>query len=316
MQAKTESVPIVLFGAGKVGRRALEFYGADHVIAFCDNNEKLWGTELFGKSVLSYQDLKKRMREEPLDIVLSVTRFDAVREIVAKLENDGLQYRYFSDDMGSNAKSNQDCFTDIYKNHKWGGDSDFYSGPGSHRESIIRPYIQLLVRLILNNELHRVVDFGCGDFHIMGQVLKVVREKGFACDYTGIDVVQDLISHHVEEFGDADTRFLCADASAPDTMLPDGDILIVREVLQHLTNADIAKILAKATKYHYILDTEGIYEGQGVRYNLDIKTGPYTRANKISGVYLEQPPYNKRNIVHLLRVPEDGAVIRTSLIIQ
>lgn len=113
MQAKTESVPIVLFGAGKVGRRALEFYGADHVIAFCDNNEKLWGTELFGKSVLSYQDLKKRMREEPLDIVLSVTRFDAVREIVAKLENDGLQYRYFSDDMGSNAKSNQDCFTDI-----------------------------------------------------------------------------------------------------------------------------------------------------------------------------------------------------------
>lgn len=161
-----------------------------------------------------------------------------------------------------------------------------------------------------------MVDLGCGDFHIMGQVLKVVREKGFACDYTGIDVVQDLISHHVEEFGDADTRFLCADASAPDTMLPDGDILIVREVLQHLTNADIAKILAKATKYHYILDTEGIYEGQGVRYNLDIKTGPYTRANKISGVYLEQPPYNKRNIVHLLRVPEDGAVIRTSLIIQ
>lgn len=308
--------PIVLFGAGKVGRRAFEAYGAERVRAFCDNNEKLWGTKLLGKPVWSYVELRQRWKAEDLDVVLAVTRLDAVREIVTRLDADGIAHRHFTEDEHLAPTSNADCFDDIYANHRWGGDTGFYSGSGSHTEAIIRPYIELLTRLIADNEWHRIVEIGCGDFNIMRQVLASVAEQGGVCDYTGLDVVQTLITHNIATYGAENIHFRCADASAPGTVLPDGDVCIIRQVFQHLTNADIARILEKAEKYRYLLVTEHICEGSGVKYNLDKIAGAHIRLYELSGVYLEQPPYSKQNIVHLLRVPESGGIIRTSLVIQ
>ena len=315
-QEKAPSHPIVLFGAGKVGRRALAFYGAERVQAFCDNNEKLWGKELLGKPVWSYEELRRCAAEKTLDIVLAVTRIDAVREIAMRFLADGVKYRYFVDDEQPAPTSNADCFETIYKNHLWGGEHGFYSGSGSHTEEIIRPYIDLLARLIVDNGLHRVVEIGCGDFNIMQQVLARVAAQGFVCDYMGLDVVQTLIAHNQEIYETEHIHFASGDASKEDMTLPDGDLCIIRQVLQHLTNADIACILEKTKKYRYLLVTEHIYEGAGVQYNRDKIAGAHIRLFELSGVYLEQPPYNKRNIVHLLRVPEDGGIIRTSLVIQ
>jgi hypothetical protein len=307
---------MILFGAGKVGRRALTFYGAERVLAFCDNNEKLWGTKLLGKPVWSYEELRRHVAKEPLDIVLAVTRMDAVREIVMKLSADGVTYRHFVEDEQTAPASNAACFDTIYKNHLWGGEQGFYSGSGSHTEAIIRPYIDVLTRLIVDNQLHRIVEIGCGDFNIMGKVLGALWADGYTYDYHGFDVVPALIAHNQTVYGRPHVDFSYADASAPDTVLPDGDLCIIRQVLQHLTNADIAHILEKTEKYRYLLVTEHIYEGEGIQYNRDKIAGAHIRLFELSGVYLEQPPYNKHNIVHLLRIPEYGGIIRTSLVIQ
>jgi len=218
--------------------------------------------------------------------------------------------------MQEEASSNKDCFETIYQNHIWGGEDEFYSGAGSHDESIIRPYIELLERLIAEHGIRRIVEVGCGDFNIMKQVLGDIEKSGISYDYTGMDVVSDLISHNDEVFGTKNIHFRCADASDPETDLPDGDILIIRQVLQHLSNRDIKRILAKTRKYRYLLITEHIYEGPGIRYNLDKPVGPGIRLSQRSGVYIEKFPYHMKNVTHLLRVPQYGGTIRTSLVTQ
>jgi len=72
----------------------------------------------------------------------------------------------------------------------------------------------------------------------------------------------------------------------------------------------------KTQKSRYILVTEHIYEGDGVKYNLDKKVSGNIRLNMLSGVYLDKPPYSYSNIVHLLKIPSAGGVIRTSLIVN
>lgn len=51
---KIQNRPIVIFGCGKYGKKvcsALDMRGID-IVAFCDNNEKLWNTEYYGIKIL------------------------------------------------------------------------------------------------------------------------------------------------------------------------------------------------------------------------------------------------------------------------
>ena len=138
-----------------------------------------------------------------------------------------------------------------------------------------------------------------------------------AYSYRGIDVVDDLIEHNKKTFGDENTTFECIDVSQDGVMIPEGDLLIIRQVLQHLSNADIQKILQKSFRFKYILVTEHIIEGPNVIPNLEIpQVGFTTRGSIGSGVYIEYPPYNYKNVVHLLKIYQYGAPIRTSLIIN
>ena len=117
--------------------------------------------------------------------------------------------------------SNKEFFDHIYKTHMWGGQSGFYSGTGSHDEKIILPYIELLKHLIVDNRIERIVEIGCGDFNVMGQVLGYLWAKGYPCDYAGIDVVPDLVSYNESVFSRPGVHFSCADASQPETELPE-----------------------------------------------------------------------------------------------
>ena len=50
---------IILFGAGRDGRSALDDFGNENVFCFCDNNRSLWGREVAGKRVISPDELKQ-----------------------------------------------------------------------------------------------------------------------------------------------------------------------------------------------------------------------------------------------------------------
>lgn len=149
----------------------------------------------------------------------------------------------------STLKSNSEIFSEIYANNRWGkpdvAGEKFRSGGGSHEEKVIVPYINTLIPLLTNNGIRNIVDLGCGDFWIMRHVLEALSNAGYNFFYTGIDVVEDLISYNAERFKHPNIRFLCRDVTTDNEPLPDGDILIIRQVLQHLSNADIKKSLTK-----------------------------------------------------------------------
>lgn len=50
---------IILFGAGKIGREALTYFGSEHISCFCDNDPVLWGKEVLGKKVVAPSELKE-----------------------------------------------------------------------------------------------------------------------------------------------------------------------------------------------------------------------------------------------------------------
>jgi hypothetical protein len=66
----------------------------------------------------------------------------------------------------------------------------------------------------------------------------------------------------------------CADII--EDKLPEGDLCLIRQVLQHLSNRQISRVLANCTKFPYLVVTEDVYSGPRVRVNLDIMHGPTT----------------------------------------
>ena len=75
-------------------------------------------------------------------------------------------------------------------------------------------------------------------------------------------------------------------------VLPDGELCLVRQVLQHLSNDQISIILEKLTKFKFVLISEH-HPAELYQYNIDKPAGAAIRAYKGSGVYLEKPPFEK-----------------------
>lgn len=296
---------IILFGAGEIGRQALDFYGADRVVYFCDNNPALLGKEIAGKKVINFPALEKIWKD--YHVVLAVGAKAGI-SIVPQLRRCGIEFSFFRDEQTDTTTGYKETFSHIYAKNLWGG-RQWYSGSGSHDETIIHPYIRLLIDLIKNNDISSIVDIGCGDFNIMQQVLADCSE---VTSYVGIDVVDGLVARNQRKFGSDSIRFVSLDASDETIKLPKAELCIIRQVLQHLDNAAIRRVVAKLQAYRYVLVTEHIYEGEGVIYNLDKPANGDIRLSRLSGVYLDQPPYNIP-MVHLLKCRQNGGVIRTSI---
>ena len=66
---------------------------------------------------------------------------------------------------------------------------------------------------------------------------------------------------------------------------------MVRQVLQHLSNAEVQSIANKLTAYKYIILTEHLSNGV-FEPNKDIISGQGIRLKKQSGIDLLKPPFN------------------------
>ncbi|MCF1196642.1 class I SAM-dependent methyltransferase [Mangrovimonas futianensis] len=173
----------------------------------------------------------------------------------------------------------------IYDQHLWGGHPhDFYSGEGSHDPKIVEPYVDSVSAFLKNFDSSLIVcDLGCGDFNI-GRQLAPFTQK-----YIGIDIVASLIERNKTLFTEKDLEFYTLDISKDD--LPPADCVILRQVLQHLSNAEIQRILNKIVSYKYIILTEHLPMGDFTP-NKDIISGQGIRLKQKSGVDLLQPPFN------------------------
>jgi hypothetical protein len=200
-------------------------------------------------------------------------------------------------------------FADIYRHGEWGGNSsEYYSGSGSHEPSIVSPYVQAVQTLLRNMPSPPVlVDLGSGDFNVGKNFVELVKHY-YACD-----IVPDLQKHNAEKFQNQNLEFLCLNAVEDD--LPDGDLIVVRQVFQHLSNDQISQVVRKCFKYPRWLITEHLPCGEEFQPNADITAGCGIRVLFKSGVVLTAPPFNVEGYSTrvVCEVPEHGAVIRTTL---
>lgn len=212
--------------------------------------------------------------------------------------------------------SNEEIFSAIYKENMWGGKKgEFFSGDGTHFEGR-SAYIETVVSFIKEHNIQAITEVGCGDFAIMRNILAQVPEV----KYTGLDVVPDLVAHNNAQFKSASISFQVTDAV--NDPLPGAELIIIRQVLQHLKNAAVAKVLEKVKIFNYALITEHVPITKDVEPNLDKSTGPHIRTRINSGLFIDLPPFSMPNTSVLLDSRRDEtikgkimpAVIRTYLV--
>ena len=170
-------------------------------------------------------------------------------------------------------------FERIYERGDWGKDAKGkgVSGPGSTLAAT-RQYRAFLQDFLAANRIRSVVDAGCGDWEFSQKI----NWKGI--DYLGLDIVPAVVEANRRRFGSANVRFAVADIVRGD--LPPADLLIVKDVLQHLSNADIALVLKKLQGYRHVLIVNDVRPDTLTAEPTDIATGGYRLLD------VTRPPYS------------------------
>jgi hypothetical protein len=183
--------------------------------------------------------------------------------------------------------SRPEVFDTIYRNNIWGG-SDKLSGYGSSGPHA-QAYIDFVKRFAKEKDVRTILDGGCGDFGIGSKICGCV-ERYIATDISDVIIRLNKTKH--SEFKNVEFRRLdlCVDP------LPPADLITVREVFQHLSNADIALALANIEKSpaRFVLITEHVPADHRLSApNLDKPRGSQIRNMFGSGVYINLPPFNR-----------------------
>ena len=206
--------------------------------------------------------------------------------------------------------SNAEIFSTVYERAHWGMDNGagFDSGDGSRDPAVVTPYVDA-VRAFLTSlpDKADVVDLGCGDFNVGRQV------RPFAANYVACDVVPALIERNRTLPDANNVDFRCVDIARDP--LPEGDVVTIRQVLQHLSNADVKNVIGKLAQYQYAIVTDHQPAGTFTP-NADIPSGPHIRVGIGSALDLAKEPFNLAFLEtrELCAVPSsEGGVIRTTL---
>jgi lipoprotein NlpI len=185
----------------------------------------------------------------------------------------------------------QAIFEYVYKTGVWGRSGDpsdrYFSGTGTRIAAHSDKYVEALGEFLRQfTPKLNAVDIGCGDFFIGSKV------RDFCGAYVACDVVSGLIEHNKSKLSHLDVDFRVLDAVKDE--LPGGDVVFIREVLQHLSNSDISAIMSKVQKtYRYAVITECLPSSGSFVANLDKVTSDKIRLNvNGSGVVLTEAPFN------------------------
>ena len=120
-------------------------------------------------------------------------------------------------------------------------------------------------------------------------------------DYFGYDVVPQLVIKNQNKYGAPNIQFFQGDAIHTD--LPPADLLICKDVLQHLPHEDIIALVAQLHKFKYCLITN------------DIGTNQSTSRGGYRGLDLTLPPFSLKG-VKILTYPSEGQLKQVLLITQ
>ncbi|WP_416462306.1 hypothetical protein [Sphingomonas sp. VDB2] len=155
----------------------------------------------------------------------------------------------------------------------WGGHSG--SGSSPYHTMAYRMFLEQFIAL---NNIRSVTDVGCGDW----QFSKFINYDGVS--YQGYDVVPTIVAQNIALHSSDDANF---DVMPDDVMdVRGGDLLIMKDVLQHLPDDVIMGFAAKLfPKFKYCLLTNS-YRKLDTPQNIDIETGGFRCLD------LTEAPYN------------------------
>lgn len=180
----------------------------------------------------------------------------------------------------------EDVFQDIYDNDLWTNGS----GPGSTPQSTIE-YRAFVERFIIENDVRTVTDLGCGDW----QFSRLMDWS--QCDYVGFDVVTSVIERNRKLYARDNVRFEKLNNIAE---LPGGDLLLSKEVLQHLPNELILEYLMQIRrKYRLALLTNAIEPLDSA--NREITAGDWRP------IRLDRAPFLLRGATVFIYFPQAGS---------
>ncbi len=156
-------------------------------------------------------------------------------------------------------KDNKDRFTLFFHKNIFGS-AESRSGEGSSLDStfIVR---KELPKLLKKYKVSTFIDAPCGDFNWMKTV-----NLDMVDNYHGIDIVEEIISNNNQKYGNDKYIFICKDMIRDD--LPQGDLLMCRDCLVHLSFNDGIKLIRniKKAKIKYLLMTT--FTDRTVNYDL------------------------------------------------
>ena len=193
-----------------------------------------------------------------------------------------LLFGYFALDA-VNQQLLTDTFNRIYAEGAWGKDvaGKGTSGTGSTLE-ITREYRAYVEDFMKTHNVKSVVDAGCGDWSFSSAI-----EWGDA-SYLGVDIASDVIATVRNKYEKGRITFQVGDITDE---LPAADLLISKDVLQHLSNKLVHKFIRnnlRKGKYKWVILTND----RGTS-NRDVASGGYR------AIDLAAPPFEVRGLVDL-----------------
>lgn len=125
--------------------------------------------------------------------------------------------------------SSTEVFAAIYRENLW-RNPESRSGWGSTLagENGTEKIRQGIAQISEQYNISTIVDVPCGDFNWF----RAIELRG--ATYLGVDIVPDLIARNRELFGSDNISFICQDLA--EWVPPAADLIIVRDLLIHLTN--------------------------------------------------------------------------------
>ena len=192
----------------------------------------------------------------------------------------------------------KNIFTEIYDNNGFGS-LESKSGPGSTLDET-QKLRESIKKLIKDKNIKSVVDIPCGDFNWMKEIVFNFES------YIGGDIVKKAIEDNNEKYSNSRINFI--DFDILNDKIPNGDLLIVRDIIGHFPLEDGVKILKNIlkSKCKYLLSTTWAKkigedwfpcekndvhrENEGVEYGrfypINLMSNPFNLPN--AEIYLEE----------------------------
>ena len=155
----------------------------------------------------------------------------------------------------------QNIFSKIYKSKEW---NDPFSGPGSTYDTT-KKYVEIVSSIIQKKGITSILDVGCGYWTFSSKI------NWNSSKYLGIDVVEETIIYN-KQFESDYRKFCCCNIL--DIDIQPYDLVICKDVLQHLSNNTCILIIERMKTSKWMLLTNDITE-----VNHDCKDGEWRPIN-------------------------------------